>query len=126
MRPYTIFSIIFIFAIATASYYYVATSKDGGVAEDAVSVAATDASDLKSYIVTFKKGKGTPEKVVQAAMDKIKALGGHVTHEYDTVLKGFAVTIPATVVSAFESRVESFQNADFPFVVEEDRSVNIN
>lgn len=75
---------------------------------------------LSKYIVVFEKGLETPDRIVKAAEDRLKAIGAFITYEYNTVLKGFAVTAPADAMTAFA--VED-NNEEFPFIIEADKKV---
>ncbi|KAK9479943.1 hypothetical protein V1514DRAFT_350853 [Lipomyces japonicus] len=142
MRTYTAVSILVIALIALLSYAYVAKPSGESVVVHTTTTAAAGPgsgsgsgrsetaganSAWKSYIVTFTKGKDTPDSVVENAISKIKELGGQITHEYNTVLKGFSVSIPdgiasKGVIAAFKAET---QNIAFPFTVEEDQEITI-
>ncbi|KAK9386281.1 hypothetical protein V1515DRAFT_587438 [Lipomyces mesembrius] len=145
VRPYAIVSVVLIIAIAVLSYSYFRSSDvsvfshpsdDMHTADKAaagegpvdVNVAATANAKpaFKSYIIQYKI-LDTPDSVVNFAMSAIKELGGSITHEYNTVMRGFTITIPsgiasAGVLAAFKEKVAS---KDFPFTVEEDKPVHI-
>ena len=53
----------------------------------------TAASAMESYIVMFKKA--TPTASQQALIEGVEAAGGKITQRYETVLSGFAATMPA-------------------------------
>ncbi|KAK9238205.1 hypothetical protein V1525DRAFT_418815 [Lipomyces kononenkoae] len=84
-------------------------------------------SAVKSYIISYKT-LDTPDSVVNIAMQAIKELGGSVTHEYNTIMRGFSITIPAGIASkgvlaAFKEKALS---KEFPFTIEEDQPVHIS
>ncbi|KAK9380429.1 uncharacterized protein V2V93DRAFT_380654 [Kockiozyma suomiensis] len=102
------------------------TKSDSAAAAAAqVQVAPADSSAAKSYIVTFTKGKETPEKFVKAAIDKFTQLGGKVTHEFGSLLTGFTVTLPASLDSEVMTFATDAKTLEFPFTIEEDQTVNI-
>jgi hypothetical protein len=75
---------------------------------------------LSKYIVVFEKGLETPDRIVKAAEERLKSIGAYITYEYNTVLKGFAVTAPADVMNAFAVQDN---NAEYPFIIETDKQV---
>jgi hypothetical protein len=82
---------------------------------------------LGKYIVVFEKGLDTPENIVKDVEKKLTGLGGTITYEYNTVLRGFAVTIPTDVMETFQKEeMTSLQNDKFPFYIEKDQVVSIN
>lgn len=82
---------------------------------------------LGKYIVVFEKGLDTPENVVKDVEKKLTTLGGTITYEYTTVLRGFAVTIPTDIMETFQKEeMTALQNAKFPFYIEKDQVVSIN
>ncbi|KAI9293094.1 protease propeptide/inhibitor [Neoconidiobolus thromboides FSU 785] len=54
-----------------------------------------------NYIVTFKSG--TEDHVLESAIKDIESRGGKITHKYDTVLKGFAASVPDDHLSTLQS-----------------------
>ncbi|ANB14946.1 hypothetical protein AWJ20_2563 [Sugiyamaella lignohabitans] len=84
--------------------------------------AASDSSLMK-YIIIFEKGLETPDRVVKAAEKKLKEIGAYITYEYNTVVKGFAVSAPADVIAIFE---KNDNDAQYPFIVEVDQVVSAN
>ncbi|KAK9347328.1 hypothetical protein V1522DRAFT_401777 [Lipomyces starkeyi] len=145
VRPYAIVSVVLIIAIAVLSYTYIRSSDgsifshssddmhaaDKAAAEERpvdINVAATANAQpaLKSYIIQYKI-LDTPDSVVNFAMNAIKELGGSITHEYNTVMRGFTITIPSGIASkgilaAFKEKAAS---KDFPFTIEEDKPVRM-
>jgi len=69
----------------------------------------------KSVIVTYPNG--TPDSVLNQAMDAIRQAGGAITHEYK-LIKGFAAKAPAKVLESV-----STWGAEYNAVVEEDQMV---
>ncbi|THX43460.1 hypothetical protein D6C84_04565 [Aureobasidium pullulans] len=76
------------------------------------------ATEQKQVIVSYPKD--TPYSVIEHAMDAIKEAGGVITHEYKTLIKGFAATAPTKVVQSVKALGEKY-NA----IVEEDQVVSI-
>lgn len=136
MKVYTTISIVLIIAIAILSYSYVSSNRQSSListtSNDQINNSANNDvemnSALKSYIVTFKSGKDTPDSVVKEVMDKFKDLGGQITNEYNTLLKGFSFSIPSgyAVKGTLATLEAEAQNPKFPFVIEEDQQININ
>lgn len=75
---------------------------------------------LSKFIVVFEKGLETPDRIVKAAEERLKSIGAYITYEYNTVLKGFAVTAPADVMTTFATEDN---NDEYPFIVETDKEV---
>lgn len=89
-------------------------------------IVAAEAA-VSRYIIVFEKGIETPDKNVRKVEDKLKSLGGTITYEYNTVLKGFAVSIPEDIMENFqkeEMTSEGFN--EFPFYVEKDQEAHIS
>ncbi|KAK9457058.1 hypothetical protein V1511DRAFT_246766 [Dipodascopsis uninucleata] len=149
MKAYTAVSIVLIITIAVMSYSYIsssnresasAVSRPESVIPEPVAPAVAptaafveeanvkDSSAERSFIVTFKAGKDTPDSVVKEVMQKFMDYGGQITHQYNTVLKGFSFSIPSGfaakgTISAMISEAQKL-NLNFPFVVEEDKPVS--
>jgi fructose-specific phosphotransferase system IIC component len=101
----------------------------------ALTVLAALSSGLKvaQKAVVFSYPDATPQDIVDAAMDKIVALGGMVTHEFKlfksvlagvwslslTSRRGFAATIPPKSVE-----MVSALSSEFVPMVEEDQIMN--
>ncbi|KAK9492911.1 hypothetical protein V1508DRAFT_125528 [Lipomyces doorenjongii] len=145
VRPYAIVSVVLIIAIAVLSYSYFRSSDvsvfshssddmhtadktAAGEGPVDVNVAATANAKpaFKSYIIQYKS-LDTPDSVVNFAMNAIKELGGSITHEYNTVMRGFTITIPSGIASAgvLAAFKEKAASKDFPFTIEEDKPIHI-
>ena len=57
--------------------------------------------------------------MIQASIDAVEAAGGKITQRYDTVLLGYAATVP----ESFVNTIKAGEGVDF---VEEDQTVSIN
>lgn len=57
---------------------------------------------------------------------KILELGGSITHEYSTVLTGFAFKFPGSVAGRALKTLKDLNGAEWPFFIEEDTVVSIN
>ncbi|KAJ3186715.1 hypothetical protein HDU85_007535 [Gaertneriomyces sp. JEL0708] len=53
------------------------------------------------YVVAFKAD--TPQDVIDQAAKDIEAQGGKIGHKYDTVMKGFAATLPDNLLTTFKA-----------------------
>ncbi|KAI4736367.1 hypothetical protein E4T50_13134 [Aureobasidium sp. EXF-12298] len=76
------------------------------------------ATDSKQVIVSYPKD--TPDSVIEHAMSVIKEAGGIITHEYKTLIKGFAATAPSKVVNSVKALGEKYQA-----IVEDDQVVSV-
>jgi hypothetical protein len=85
--------------------------------------SSADVSGLMKYIVIFEKGLDTPDRVVKAAEKRLKEIGAYITYEYNTVVKGFAVSAPADVIATF---AKDDNDPLYPFIVEVDKEVSTN
>ncbi|KAK9325940.1 hypothetical protein V1517DRAFT_335448 [Lipomyces orientalis] len=90
-----------------------------------VAAASNAQPAFASYIIRYEI-LDTPDSVVNIAMKAIKDLGGSITHEYNTVMRGFSITVPKGValkgvLAAFKEKASV---ADFPFTIEEDKPVS--
>jgi len=75
-------------------------------------------SAAKKYIVIFKDS-ATPEQIQQYVDGVQKSDGGNVIHRYDSILKGFAATIPPSFLASLQSNLQ-----DSPIdYIEEDSTV---
>lgn len=79
-------------------------------------------TDSTRYIIVFEKGFDTPSHVVKNLETKLKEIGADILYRYDTVLNGFAVTLPSDKVTT----LESINDQKFPFFIERDQEVSIN
>ncbi|KAK9264751.1 hypothetical protein V1519DRAFT_436110 [Lipomyces tetrasporus] len=100
-------------------------ASEGVTVDDNVAAAGNAQPAFASYIIRYKM-LDTPDSVVNIAMKAIKDLGGSITHEYNTVMRGFAITVPKGValkgvLAAFKEKASV---ADFPFAIEEDKPVS--
>ncbi|ODQ68037.1 hypothetical protein NADFUDRAFT_81127 [Nadsonia fulvescens var. elongata DSM 6958] len=77
---------------------------------------------FKKYIVIFEKGQETPENIISSMKSKLLSLGAHISHEYTTLLRGFAFSAPIDLVVSLEQD-ENVNNEDFPFYLEEDEQL---
>jgi predicted enzyme related to lactoylglutathione lyase len=68
-------------------------------------------STIGKYIVVFKESASVDD--IKRYMDRVNAEGGSVTNVYDTVLKGFAATIP-------DSFLQNLQGDDLIDYIEPD------
>lgn len=75
------------------------------------------AASTQDYLIIFRKGFDTPDRLVRALSNNLKSLGAKINFEYHTVIKGFAVSMPKTLVD----QVVALSDEEFPFVVEEDK-----
>lgn len=73
---------------------------------------------LKDVIVSYPKG--TPNSVVENAMDTIKDAGGIITHEYGLIV-GFAAKVSSKALD-----MVSTLGVEYGVMVEEDQIVSIN
>ncbi|KAK7205909.1 hypothetical protein BZA70DRAFT_289090 [Myxozyma melibiosi] len=124
----TIIVLITVFLLATNRMpTFPLTSSDAAAAAAAQADVgpAAKSGETKSYIVTFTKGKETPEKFVKAAMTQFTQMGGKITHEFDTLLTGFTVSIPASVETDVMTFATDAKNLEFPFTIEEDQQVSV-
>lgn len=62
-------------------------------------------------------------RYVTLVKDKIHALGGEITHEYDTVLTGFAFKIPD---HGLVEAISKLSDSRYPFFIEEDQIVQLD
>jgi hypothetical protein len=92
------------------------------------------ATDSKQVIVSYPKD--TPDSVIEHAMSVIKEAvsrhritycicsnkiqGGIITHEYKTLIKGFAATAPTKVVNSVKALGEKYQA-----IVEDDQVMSV-
>lgn len=58
--------------------------------------------------------------MVTSVKNQLQSLGAVITHEYTTVLKGFAVTAPEEAMESFEVQA---QDLKYPVTVEQDKVV---
>lgn len=58
--------------------------------------------------------------MVTSVKNQLQSLGAVITHEYTTVLKGFAVTAPEEAMESFEIQAQDFE---YPITVEQDKVV---
>ncbi|KAI0414923.1 hypothetical protein EKO27_g11221 [Xylaria grammica] len=72
----------------------------------------------KAIIMSFPKG--TPDDVVNRAMDDIRKAGGTITHEYK-LLKGFAAKAPQKIIETVTT-----WSSEYHAVIEEDQVVQIS
>ncbi|CZS99974.1 related to serine proteinase inhibitor IA-2 [Rhynchosporium graminicola] len=72
----------------------------------------------KSIIVSWPDN--TPSHIITEAMDKIKAAGGMITHEYK-LIQGFAAQCPVKFLQEFR-----ITGTEWNMAVEEDQMVSIN
>ncbi|GAC95992.1 hypothetical protein PHSY_003570 [Pseudozyma hubeiensis SY62] len=52
-------------------------------------------AELRPYIVIFKDG--TPQSAIDEYKSKLQRAGGTITQTFDSIVKGFAATIPDNV-----------------------------
>lgn len=83
---------------------------------------AASADSWPSYVVVFESGMETPDAIVKALENKLKQLGALITYEYNTVIKGFTVKAPKTVMDQVHTEEK---DCKFPFIIEEDKTVTI-
>lgn len=88
-----------------------------------VGAVPIDSDGLAKYIVIFEKGLDTPDSILRTAEHKLKEIGALITYEYNTVIKGFAVTAAPQVIEEFAT---SGNNPQYPFIVEIDKEVSTN
>ncbi|PRT55854.1 hypothetical protein B9G98_03474 [Wickerhamiella sorbophila] len=74
-------------------------------------------ANTQDYLIIFRKGFDTPDRLVRALSNNLKSLGAKINFEYHTVIKGFAVSMPKSLVD----EVVALSDSEFPFVVEEDK-----
>ncbi|KAI0878524.1 hypothetical protein GGS24DRAFT_443220 [Hypoxylon argillaceum] len=72
----------------------------------------------KAIIMSFPQG--TPDEIVNRAMDEIRKAGGTVTHEYK-LLKGFAAKAPQKIIESVTT-----WSSEYHAVIEEDQIVEIS
>lgn len=101
--------------------YVITLAATALTAVSAAAVPRQDTTGLTKYLVIFEKGLATPDRVIRMAERKLKELGATITYEYNTVIKGFAVTAPAVAISSFETEQV---DPEFPYIVEVDKEVS--
>ncbi|GAO46334.1 hypothetical protein SAICODRAFT_30261 [Saitoella complicata NRRL Y-17804] len=73
--------------------------------------------ETKAFIVRY--ASNTPEKVIDAAIENIKSIGGELTHRY-TLFKGFSAVAPVDAIYALKAEESPFLQD-----IEEDQLVTI-
>lgn len=61
----------------------------------------------------------TPQNIVDTVETKLQELGAQITHQYDTIMKGFAFSASKDKVDEFKQEEKS-PIEQFPFVIEDD------
>ncbi|KAL4801452.1 hypothetical protein BDV18DRAFT_149234 [Aspergillus unguis] len=73
----------------------------------------------KSVLVTYPQD--TPNSVIEDAKNSVRQGGGTITHEYNTVIKGFAADAPEEAIQQV-----STESAEYQPTVEQDQPVSIS
>ncbi|KFZ10288.1 hypothetical protein V502_08216 [Pseudogymnoascus sp. VKM F-4520 (FW-2644)] len=83
-----------------------------------LALAAAAAQPQRQVIVSYPDN--TPNSVLEAAMDEIRAAGGIITHEYK-IFKGFAAKASVKALETVQA-----MGSEYVALIEEDAVVSVN
>jgi len=85
-----------------------------------LSARSSGPSSIQNYILVFEDGTSTPDSVLANLQDKLKNLGVKINYEYQTIIKGFSVSLESSLVS----KLHELNDKSYPFILEQDKGVH--